>query len=157
VVSPEGACDGVNLFEIMEGSAVIAVNASQDSEVANRQRMNDQISGPGCSGRLNTVPASLLKIASRNIAGTKRQYRAFSEAWGRFVGYFREGNTRAIYFPSLSVAVRLIVFAYASKLRWQREIEYGSTGPFYYVGLTRQARLSSNSYELVAQRPEALL
>jgi hypothetical protein len=118
--------------------------------------MDEEISAPGCPRRLEAPSASLLKIASSNIASAKSQYSAFSEAGRCLIGYFREGNTRAICLPSLSLAVRLIKVTYASELRWQREIEYGLTGPINHFRLMRKARVSGNGHELAAQRSEVL-
>jgi hypothetical protein len=144
------------LFEVIEGSTVIAIDASHYREVPNCLDMCEQISVAGSPGSLNKIGRRSLKITASKQTAAQFQYRTFPVAGRGLVGYLGESGTRSICLPSLLLAIRLIVAAYDLKLRQQREIEYRLTGPVNHLRPMRNARASSNGRELVAQCGEVV-
>jgi hypothetical protein len=144
------------LFEVIEGSTVIAVDASHYREVPNCGDMNEEISVPGGFGCLNKIRRRSLKITASKQAAAEFQYRTFPVAGRGLVGYLGESDTRSICLPSLLLAKRLIVVAYDLKLRWQWKCKDRLTGPVNHLRPMPNARASGNGHELVAQCAEVV-
>ncbi|HWX42495.1 MAG TPA: hypothetical protein VN345_15190 [Blastocatellia bacterium] len=144
------------MFEVLEGSTVIAIDASHDSEIPNCLDMCEEIGAAGCPGCLDKRQRRSLKVAGSKQAAAQIKYCAFPIAGRALVRYFRESDTGSFCLPSLLLAKRLIVAAYDLKLRWQWECQDRLTGPVYRLRPMRDARVLSNGGELVAQRPEVL-
>jgi hypothetical protein len=140
----------------MEGSAVIAISAPQYSQVPYGGGIDEEIGAARCSGGLETVWRRGREGSCVNVAYAEFKYGALPVSGRCFIGCFSKGSTRTLYLSPLLLAVRLIVMADTSKLMWQREIENRLTSPLNQVGVTRQASLSGDRYELIAKRPEVL-
>jgi hypothetical protein len=144
------------LFEVLEGSTVIAIDASHYSEIPNRQLMDQEIGVTSTPRGLNEIRCRCLKVAGSKQAAAQIKYGTFPVARRRFVGYFRKSNARRFCLASLLLAIRLIVVPNDLKLIWQWECKDRLTDPVNHIRPMGKPRLLSNGRELVTQRPEVL-
>jgi hypothetical protein len=156
VISAEGVYDRGQLLEVMEGSTVIAIDASDYSEIPKCRDMNEEISVPGGAGCLNEVWGRCLKITVSEQVAAEFEDCTFPVAGRRLISYFRQCDTPSVCLPILLLAIRSIVAAYHLKLRRQWERQDRLTDPVNYLRLTGKARVSGNGDELVAQNAEVL-
>jgi hypothetical protein len=140
----------------MEGSAVIAIDASNYSEVANCCDMGEEISVTGRPRRLNKIWRRCLKITASKQAAAEFEYSSFPVAGRGLVGYFDESDTRSICLPNLLLAKRSVVVPNDLKLRWQWEGKKRLAGPVNHLRPVLKPGVSSNGYKLVTQRREVV-
>jgi hypothetical protein len=144
------------LFEVIEGSTVIAIDASHYREVPNCLDMREEINVAGGPGCLSKILRRALKITAAKEAVPEFHHGASPVAGRRLIGYFSESDTRSICLPGLLLAIRLIVMAYDLKLRWQWECKDRLTGPVNHLRPMPNARVSSNGRELATQCAEVV-